>query len=119
MFTKEEPVSLTNLGEGAAIELFNEELQKVLDNIVDPNTKPKQAREVVLRVKITPDEERDIGDIEITCISKPAPAKGFTTKCILGRTGKHGEARELQSAQTSFLDKDNVVGIESVRQEEK
>ena len=40
-------VSLTNLGNGAAVELFDHELQKVLANIDDPNTDPKEKRKII------------------------------------------------------------------------
>ena len=36
MFTKEEALTLANLGDGAAVELFDTELSKVLKNIMDP-----------------------------------------------------------------------------------
>lgn len=112
MFTKEEPLSLSNLGDGAALEMFEEELQKVLDNIVDPNTKAKSPREITLKIRITPDDERQLGMVELICTSKMTPARSFNTNCLLGRVGRRGEAREIKTAQTSFIDKDKVVQID-------
>jgi hypothetical protein len=112
MFTKEEPINLTNLAGGAAEEMFRDEWQKILDNIVDPNTQPKTPRELVLKVRITPDEDRQIGDIMITCTSKTSPVRSFVTRCVFGKIGKRGEARELQNRQETFLDRGgNVVPI--------
>ena len=112
MFTREDPMSLTNLGDGAAIEQFDEELQKVLDNIVDPNTEAKQVRKIILTVSIKPDDDRSIGEICIECDSRKGPQLKFFTKCLIGRTGKHGEARELDVQQKSFIDREgNVVPI--------
>jgi hypothetical protein len=75
----EQFVSLENLGGGAgkdtsaAIELFNAEFQRVLDNIADENTKPTAAREVNLKIKIKPDEDRELCKVEIHANSKLAP----------------------------------------------
>lgn len=119
MFTKDEKISLTNLRDGAAIEMFDFELQRILDNIVDPNTNPKTKREVVLKVSITPDENREIGDIEITCTPKLAGQKSAMAKIIIGRTGKKGEGRELVTAQQGlFQDTDKVIYIEGREVEE-
>lgn len=107
--TKEEELSLQNLGDGAAIEMFNEELQSVLNNIVDPNTNPKQSREVILKVKITPDEDRQIGTVSVQCKPNLAPAREFLTTCIIGRLGKKGEAREIKAAQTTIFDDQGKV----------
>ena len=42
--TRGETVSLSNLGGGAAVEKFNDELVEVLRNIQDPNTSPTTAK---------------------------------------------------------------------------
>ena len=69
--TSDEKLSLANLGGGAAVEKFDTELQKVLDNIADPNTVENAGREVTLKVKIKP-KERDYAKVQILCGSKPA-----------------------------------------------
>ena len=43
-------VSLDNLGHGAAAEMFEAELARVIANISDPNTKPDEARSHHARV---------------------------------------------------------------------
>jgi hypothetical protein len=85
MAQEKEHVSLENLGSGAATELFNLELQRVLENISDENTKPTAMREVTLKVKIKPGEDRDYGDVEISCVAKLAPVKPFPTNIFIGR----------------------------------
>lgn len=79
----DEKLSLLNLGGGAAIERFDDELQAVLDNISDPNTQESAAREVVLKVKITP-KERSYAKVEIDCRSKLAPAEKYDTNVYIG-----------------------------------
>jgi len=119
MFTNEEPMSLTSLGEGAAVEMFDTELQNCLDNIMDPNTPATQIREINLKVKIKPDEDRQIGEISIKCLTKFAPVREFLTKCMLGKTGRRGEARELRSTQQQLFDRDEkkVIPIEKGKEE--
>jgi len=51
MLTKEEPLTLETLADGACVERFNDALLSVLENLADPNTGTK-TREVVLKVKI-------------------------------------------------------------------
>ena len=119
MFTKDEKVSLVNLRDGAAIEMFDYELQRILDNVVDPNTNPETKREVVLKVSVKPDENREIGSVEITCIPKLAGQKSVMAKIIIGRTGNKGEGRELVTAQQElFQDPDKVIPIEGREVEE-
>lgn len=38
--SKKEMVTLENLGGGAASEMFSDSLEKVIENIINPNTKP-------------------------------------------------------------------------------
>jgi hypothetical protein len=44
-------VSLANIGNGAAIELFDAELPAVYENLLDPETDPKKPRSIRLEVK--------------------------------------------------------------------
>jgi len=83
--TDERLVSLETMNGGAAIELFNEELQKVLNNIGDPNTKPDAAREINLKVKIKPDEKRRYADVSMQTTTKLAPVRETTTVFWLGK----------------------------------
>ena len=93
-------ISLVDIGQGAAVEKFDHELQQALDNIQDPNTPARKARKVVLTVTITPDEEREMGKvrIEAKCVL-PAPEPS-DIKWFLGRKpdGK-GEASEYNPRQ--------------------
>jgi len=94
-----ESVSLQNLGSGAAIELFDTELQRVLDNIVDENTKPTTIREVTLKIKIKPDEDRESGSVEIQASSKLAPVHPYPTQILIGNQRGQGVATEWNPKQ--------------------
>ena len=101
-----ETVSLSTLGGGAAVQLFQAELQKVLDNIVDENTKPDAMREVTLKVKIKPDVDRDYGQVSISCVSKLAPMAPFGTNFFIGKQRGKGVAREHNPKQAGLFEKD-------------
>ena len=60
-------VTLGNLADGAADELFIDAMSKVCANIADPNTDPKEKRVITLRFEVTADEERHVGDIKTLC----------------------------------------------------
>ncbi len=78
-------ISLESLGRGAALELFSEEMRKVLENIADPNTPWKEPRIISMRVKITPStEERSGASVEISAVSRLAPYKPFGTYVLVG-----------------------------------
>lgn len=105
-------VDLNSLANGAVAERFNQELQKVLDNIVDPNTDPKKARSVTLTVSIASNENRELANVSVKAVSKLAPAKNIETQIIMDydNTGKVTGA-ELKSGikGQTFLDQDGDV----------
>lgn len=103
-------VCLETLGSGAAAELFNDELGKVLSNIVDVNTDHKTAREVSLKVTIRPNEDRTFGAVTIAASSKLAPVKSVGTAFFIGRKAGRAVATERDSRQLTF-DSGNVVGM--------
>jgi len=91
-------VSLATLGGGSAIERFDDELRRVLSNIIDPNT-TDGAREVTLKVKIKPNEDRDRCDVDVTCSSRICPAKSFSTMMFVGSTPSGAVATEHNPKQ--------------------
>jgi hypothetical protein len=98
----EPTVTLATLGQGAAGELFEKELQEVLKNIADVNTDPKAKREVLLRVSITPNDEREMGDTVVSVVSKLAPVRKVKTLLFLGRRQGRLVAVESNPKQLTF-----------------
>lgn len=93
---------------GAMAEKLNVELQKVMENIYDPNTDPKKARKVTLTLTLKPDENREIIGVGVDTKCSLAPSKGVSTTMFLG-TDNAGKVvgRELASGtpgQTYFGD---------------
>ena len=95
--------SLKTIGQGAAVELFDAELQKILDNIADPNTAAETVREVSLVVKIRPNDDRTLGGVEITAKSKPAGYKPFATYLYLSSDGETVRAFEPNDRQPELF----------------
>lgn len=103
--TDEVPVvTLTTLADGAALELFQSELDRVLRNIQDPNTEPKASRKVVLEVSFNPDEMRECGDVRVRVSAKLAGLKGARTRVFFGRHKGQLVATEFNPKQAGLFD---------------
>lgn len=75
-------VDINNLAGGAMAERINRELQKVAENVMDPNTKAEAVRTVTVSIKIKPNDARQIGTTDIDVKSSLAPAKGVPTSFV-------------------------------------
>lgn len=95
-------VSLETLKAGGAVQLFNEELEKVLANIMDPNTEAQAVRSIKLEVKIKPDKDRSGGSVEIIPSSKLAPAVALATRMFFGKKGGKFLAFEHNPEELQF-----------------
>ena len=93
-------IDINKLAGGAMAERINRELQKVAENILDPNTNAITARTVTVTIKIKPDDAREIGMTDIQVNSSLAPAKGVPAKFVFDY-GKDGKAviAELNTGQ--------------------
>ncbi|PSK11689.1 replication terminator protein [Brevibacillus porteri] len=106
-------IDLTDFAGGAVTERFNQELQKALENIADPNTDPKKSRTVTVKVTLKADENRDIADVDITTSSSLVAAKPVLTKILMDRDGKGNvvgaELKSGNKGQTYINEKDQVA----------
>jgi hypothetical protein len=96
---KQEYVTLENLGHGAAAEMFQAELARVVENVSDPNTKPEAVRSVTLKLKIKPNKDRTFCAVEISCDGKLASLQPFETQMYVGMDKGKGVATEYNPAQ--------------------
>lgn len=78
-------ISLETLKGGAALEIVNQMLADVWENILDPNTDAKKKRQVVLKLKFSPSEDRETVGIEIETKNDLAPHSAITTTASIGR----------------------------------
>ncbi|MBY2477372.1 hypothetical protein KWV16_10805, partial [Clostridioides difficile] len=92
-------IALEKFAGGVLKEKFNTELQKVLDNIADPNTDFKKTRKISLEIVFKANEDRDLAEVDIKSKATIVEAKATTTKVFIGRdleTGKV-EASEFKN----------------------
>ena len=68
-------VSLAELQNGAVVELFDDQLRKVLDNIADINTKPDQVRKIKIELAIKPDKTRKVAETKLSVSASLANIK--------------------------------------------
>jgi hypothetical protein len=98
---------LSGLADGAVQEKLDYELQKIFNNIHDPNTPAKAKRSVTIKLEFEPDENRQTIKVASDFKTKLADVDGVSTTVLTGKdmhTGKI-EARELKSnmpGQTYF-----------------
>ena len=105
----EQFVSLETLGQGAAVEMFSDELRIVLENVLDPNTKATATRSVTLKLTIKPDDDRAFASTALECTSKLAPTRPVGVPIYIGKHAGQAVATERDTRQLAF--EDNVVGM--------
>ena len=73
------PGSILDLAAGAVPERVQEAFKKVMDNILDPNTKATTKRSITVTYTFAPDEDRTDIRIGIEVKEKTAPLKSVST----------------------------------------
>jgi len=78
-----EHVTLSTLGNGALLELFEREMLKVMKNIGDENTKPTAKREITLKITFTPYKDRRGAEVSLNAQSKLVTAQSVDGRLFL------------------------------------
>lgn len=102
---RKEQVALETLGFGAAAEMFQAELEKVVFNIADPNTKPELKRNITLKLVVKPTKDRSMCAVEIHCDSKLAPVLPFESTMFVGVEHGVAVASEYNPQQQQLFSK--------------
>lgn len=100
----EQFVNVETIAEGAVLALGNEELEKVLQNIGDPNTDPEAVREITIRIAIKPDDSRELAAVQVQAKCKLAPHKPAGTAIYLGKKGGRVVAVDSNPRQAGIFD---------------
>ncbi|MCC9939074.1 hypothetical protein HK127_03535, partial [Streptococcus agalactiae] len=98
-------LDLSAIGEGGLQEKVDKELEKVFDNILDPNTDIKTKRKLTITLTMTPDETREVVSTSMEVKSTLAPQTGVATTVLVGQKDGKVYANELKSkipGQTYF-----------------
>lgn len=85
------PIELAELIGGALQEQFARSFENVLENLQNPNTSFKTAREINIKLKFTQSEKRDDMKCAILVSEKLAPQAPMETSFAIGRNLRTGE----------------------------
>lgn len=104
-------VSLDTINNGAVIDLFNEEFEKLLMNISDDNTQPDKQRSISITLRVKPSKDRSKADTTVEVKSNLAPLKPNESFIVFSSDG-----RRVQAFTTSPAKEQTLPGIdENVR----
>lgn len=78
-------INIGNVCDGAMVEAFEVELQKVLKNIMDQNTDARAKREIRLVLKLYPKDDRVQINTEFTCETKLAGLMPSTSRLFVAK----------------------------------
>lgn len=106
--------SLDSIANGAANELFNLALQKVNDNIQDPNTAALGKRKITLEFEFAPDQSREEIKIHLSVKEKLEPVRGVGNTVY---AGKHNGENAMYVHNTKQLNMftDGVTPLSEAR----
>jgi len=105
LLPNEHVVSLISLNQGAAIEMFDKALTKVLSNIADPNVDAETKRTVTLTVEFTPSKNSKRCGVVIKCEQKLAAHKAAETSVFFGKVEGELKFVEADPDQGMLFDK--------------
>lgn len=71
--------SILEMSQGAILERVNYEMGKVIDNILDPNTKPDAKRKLTISLVLTPSADRKTITVQTTAKSTLVATDAVTT----------------------------------------
>ena len=71
--------SIMSMARGAFEERVDYEMDKVIQNILDPNTKATAKRKITLTIELTPDDERRTIGVQVTAKSTLAATNPVAT----------------------------------------
>ncbi len=109
MSNKNIDLPLSDLAQGAIQEKLDYELNKIFENIHDPNTEATDKRTVTIKLDFKPDDNRQTVSVDSNFTTKLANVTGVATTVLTGKDLTSGkvQAKELKSnmpGQTYFDD---------------
>lgn len=84
-------VNLEEFAGGSLQEKFDDAIEKVLANLMDPNTPWKNKRKISIEVTFEQNEDRDDTSVNVSVVPKLAPVKPIATRMAIGKDIKSGE----------------------------
>lgn len=84
-------LSLEELAGGALQEKVNAAMQRVLENMQDPNTPWKNKRQINVKIAFVQNESRDDTAVEVSVDAKLAPVSPVITRMAIGKDLRSGK----------------------------
>lgn len=119
------PIKLTveNLYNGGVMERIQEEVQRVIANISDPNTEAKKPRKIKMEMTIKPNEQRNTAEVVVSTSSVLQAPRPIETSIMIEfdpRTGvlgaseiPHGE-NPAQNTLPNTMTKGKIANFNAV-----
>lgn len=95
MHTTQEEMRLSNINGGAAEEVFSMELEKVVQDMLDPNKERDKPRSITLTITLKPSKEDRMGVFTISGKSSLAPVQTMGGYFAYGKEGGRPVIREV------------------------
>lgn len=83
--------SILEMSMGAILERVDYEMGKVIDNILDPNTKPTRKRKITVSLELIPSADRRTITVQTTAKSALVPTDPVTTSLFITNQPGSGE----------------------------
>ena len=83
--------SILEMSQGAILERVNYEMQRVIDNILDVNTKPDAKRKLTVTLVLTPSSDRKTITVQTTAKSTLVATDAITTGLFITNNPSSGE----------------------------
>lgn len=96
MEQSENLINLATIAKGALTEQFDVEMQKVLENITDPNTAAVKERTISITLKLKPNQSRNGASIAIATKSNLAPVNAVFTDILIDKDLKTGAVKAIE-----------------------
>lgn len=91
-----DPKSILQMAQGAFQERVDLEMSRIMDNILDPNTKPTQKRKVTMTIEFEPDDHRENIAVNVTVKSTLAPTVPARTSLYVAGDSSTGECQVVE-----------------------
>ena len=110
-----EKYSIMRMAMGAIEERVDYEMSKIVDNILDPNTKPDKPRKITLTLEFTPNSSREKIKLNATAKTTLVPTDPVSTSLALYTDRKTGgiELAEIGAQVPGQIDMSGDVQPES------
>ena len=97
--TNDETITLENINDGIAGELFEDGIKDIIENILDPNYPADKVRSLSLIFKFIPQKDRCSCKLSVGMVKKLADANPIDTQILVGKGQAGTEAREITIKQ--------------------